>query len=115
MIVECPDQTLVGKSFGAIAKERGLHPLDAFLDVLVENGERNVRWTTIVANHRPKQLNKLAAEPSIHMGFSDAGAHLSNMAFYNYSLRFLKRTLDAYKDGQPFSPSNAPCIASPAK
>ena len=101
-IVECPDKTLIGKSFGAIAKERGLHPLDAFLDVLVENGERNVRWTTIVANHRPKQLNKLAAEPSIHMGFSDAGAHLRNMAFYNYSLRFLKRTLDAYQDGQPF-------------
>ncbi len=62
VIVECPDKSLIGKSFGAIADERGLHPLDAFLDVLVENGERNVRWTTIVANHRPKQLNKLAAD-----------------------------------------------------
>ena len=84
VIVECPDESLIGKSFGAIADERGLHPLDAFLDVLVENGERNVRWTTIVANHRPKLLNKLAAEPSVHMGFSDAGAHLRNMAFYNF-------------------------------
>src|ERR1700749_4367712 len=102
VIVECPDETLIGKSFGAIAKERGLHPLDAFLDVLVENGERNVRWTTIVANHRPKQLNKLAAEPTIHMGFSDAGAHLRNMAFYNFSLRLLTRTLDAQRDGKPF-------------
>jgi N-acyl-D-aspartate/D-glutamate deacylase len=102
VIVECPDQTLIGKSFGAIADERGLHPLDAFLDVLVENGERNVRWTTIVANHRPKQLNKLANEPSIHLGFSDAGAHLRNMAFYNFSLRFLKRTLEAYREGHPF-------------
>jgi len=102
VIVECPDKTLVGKSFGTIAGERGLHPLDAFLDVLVENGERNVRWTTIVANHRPKQLNKLANEPSIHMGFSDAGAHLRNMAFYNFSLRLLKRTLEAYRDGKPF-------------
>ena len=102
VIVECPDQTLIGKSFGKIADERGLHPLDAFLDVLVENGERNVRWTTIVANHRPKQLNKLAAEPSIHLGFSDAGAHLRNMAFYNFSLRLLKRVLDASRDGKPF-------------
>src|SRR6185369_2410861 len=67
-IVECPDESLVGKSFGQIADERGLHPLDVFLDVLVENGERNVRWTTIVANHRPKHLDRLAAEPSIHMG-----------------------------------------------
>ncbi len=102
VIVECPDATLVGKSFGAIADERGLHPLDAFLDVLVEHGERNVRWTTTVANHRPTLLNKLANEPSIHMGFSDAGAHLRNMAFYNFSLRLLKRTLEAYRDGKPF-------------
>jgi N-acyl-D-aspartate/D-glutamate deacylase len=102
VIVECPDKSLIGKSFGQIADERGLHPLDAFLDVLVENGERNVRWTTIVANHRPKQLNKLAAEPSIHMGFSDAGAHLRNMAFYNYALRLLKRVRDAERAGEPF-------------
>lgn len=102
VIVECPDKALIGKSFGQIADERGLHPLDAFLDVLVDNGERNVRWTTIVANHRPKQLNKLAADPSIHMGFSDAGAHLRNMAFYNYGVRLLKRTLDAKQAGAPF-------------
>lgn len=101
-IVECPDKTLIGKSFGQIADERGLHPLDAFLDVLVANGERNVRWTTIVANHRPRHLDKLAAEPSIHMGFSDAGAHLRNMAFYNYALRLLKRTRDADRAGRPF-------------
>jgi N-acyl-D-aspartate/D-glutamate deacylase len=102
VIVECPDASLIGKSFGQIADERGLHPLDAFLDILVENGERNVRWTTTAANHRPKQLNKLAAEPTIHMGFSDAGAHLRNMAFYNFSLRLLKRTLDADRAGDPF-------------
>src|SRR3954447_15250955 len=102
VIVECPDKSLVGKSFGAIADERGLHPLDVFLDVLVENGERNVRWTTTVGNHRPKQLNKLAVDPSIHMGFSDAGAHLRNMAFYNFSLRLLKRVLDAERAGEPF-------------
>jgi len=102
VIVECPDKALIGKSFGTIADERGLHPLDAFLDVLVENGERNVRWTTTVGNHRPKQLNKLAADPSIHMGFSDAGAHLRNMAFYNFPLRLLKRTRDAHLAGAPF-------------
>jgi N-acyl-D-aspartate/D-glutamate deacylase len=102
VIVECPDKSLIGKSFGAIADERGLHPLDAFLDVLVENGERNVRWTTIVANHRPKLLNALANEDSVHMGFSDAGAHLRNMAFYNFPIKLLKRTRDAYRAGAPF-------------
>lgn len=101
-VVECPDKSLIGKSFGQIADERGSHPLDAFLDVLVEHGERNTRWTTIVANHRPKQLDKLAVEPSVHMGFSDAGAHLRNMAFYNYALRMLRRVQDADKAGRPF-------------
>ena len=101
VIVECPDETLIGKSFGQIADERGLHPLDAFLDVLVENGERNVRWTTTVANHRQRQLDKLATEPTVHMGFSDAGAHLRNMAFYNYALRLLKRVLVAERAGPP--------------
>lgn len=102
VIVECPDASLIGKSFDQIADERGLHPLDAFLEVLVENGERNVRWTTTVANHRPKHLNALAVEPSVHMGFSDAGAHLRNMAFYNYALRLLKRALVAERAGRPF-------------
>ncbi|AEF34906.1 MULTISPECIES: N-acyl-D-amino-acid deacylase family protein [Mycolicibacter] len=102
VIVECPDASLIGKSFGQIADERKLHPLDAFLDVLVDNGERNVRWTTIVANHRPKYLDMLAKEPAIHMGFSDAGAHLRNMAFYNFSLRLLKRVRDAQAAGRPF-------------
>lgn len=102
VIVECPDKSLIGKSFGQIADQRGLHPLDAFLDVLVDNGERNVRWTTTVANHRPNELNKLAADPSVHMGFSDAGAHLRNMAFYNFPLRLLKRTRDADRAGKPF-------------
>ena len=101
-IVECPDKALIGKSFGQIADERGLHPLDAFLDVLVENGERNVRWTTIVANHRPKHLDALAVDPSIHMGFSDAGAHLRNMAFYNFPIKLLKRVRDAEQTGRPF-------------
>ncbi|HTM83655.1 MAG TPA: amidohydrolase family protein [Mycobacterium sp.] len=102
VIVECPDASLVGKSFGQIADERKLHPLDAFLDVLVDNGERNVRWTTTVGNHRPKYLDKLANEPTVHFGFSDAGAHLRNMAFYNFSLRLLKRVRDAEMAGQPF-------------
>jgi N-acyl-D-aspartate/D-glutamate deacylase len=102
VIVECPDETLIGKTFGGIADERGLHPLDAFLDVLVDNGERNVRWTTTVGNHRRRQLDRLAVEPTVHMGFSDAGAHLRNMAFYNYALRLLKRAHEADRAGRPF-------------
>ncbi|MGC5027836.1 N-acyl-D-amino-acid deacylase family protein [Tsukamurella sp. DT100] len=104
VIVDCPDVSLIGRSFGAIADERGIAPLDAFLDVLVENGEKNVRWTTTVGNDRPAVLDEMAKDPNLHLGFSDAGAHLRNMAFYNFPLRFLKRMRDADEAGRTVLP-----------
>ena len=100
-IVACPDRSVVGKSFGAVADERGIHPVDAFLDLLVEHGGPNVRWRTTVANHRPEVLDRMIGDPGIQVGFSDAGAHLRNMAFYNTGLRLLKRVHDAHAAGDP--------------
>ena len=79
-IVACPDPSVLGKSFGQVGIERGgLHPVDAFLDLVVEHGTA-LRWRTTISNHRPEVLKKMAREPGIQMGFSDAGAHLRNMA-----------------------------------
>lgn len=101
-IVACPDASLVGKSFGQVGVERGgVHPVDAFLDLVVEHGKQ-IRWRTTISNHRPEMLKKLAADPSIQIGFSDAGAHLRNMAFYNFGLRLLKHAHDAERAGKPF-------------
>lgn len=100
-IVECPDASVLGKSFGAVAEERDIHPVDAFLDLIVEHGGANVRWRTTVANHRPDVLDTMASDPGIQIGFSDAGAHLRNMAFYNTGLRFLGRMRDAEANGSP--------------
>ena len=47
-------------------------------------------------------LRKIAQEPGVQMGFSDAGAHLRNMAFYNFGLRLLKHVVDAERAGEPF-------------
>lgn len=39
-IVACPDESVIGKSFGQVGVERGgVHPVDAFLDLVVEHGE----------------------------------------------------------------------------
>jgi N-acyl-D-aspartate/D-glutamate deacylase len=89
-IIACPDASAVGKSFGQVADERGVHPVDAFLDMVVEHGTR-VRWRTTLANDRPGVLDELSAHPDVQMGFADSGAHLRNMAFYNFPLRLLKR------------------------
>ncbi len=101
-IVGCPDPSVIGKSFGQVGIDRGgLHPVDAFLDLVVEHGTA-LRWRTTVSNHRPGVLKKLAREPGIQMGFSDAGAHLRNMAFYNFGLRLLRHVHDAQQAGTPF-------------
>ena len=101
-IVSCPDASVVGKSFGRVGLDRGgLHPVDAFLDLVVEHGEA-LRWRTTISNHRPEVLKKLAQSETVQMGFSDAGAHLRNMAFYNCGLRLLRHVHEAEKQGTPF-------------
>lgn len=101
-IVACPDQSVVGKSFGQVGQERGeLHPVDTFLDLVLEHGTA-LRWRTTISNHRPEVLKKLARDPGIQLGFSDAGAHLRNMAFYNMGLRLLRHVRDAERAGTPF-------------
>jgi N-acyl-D-aspartate/D-glutamate deacylase len=105
-IVACPDASVVGLSFGEVGVRRGtpgspVHPVDAFLDLVLEHGTA-LRWRTTISNHRPKVLRKMAQNPGIQMGFSDAGAHLRNMAFYNFGLRLLKHVVSAEKAGRPF-------------
>ena len=101
-IVDCPDTSVIGKSFGQVGLDRGgLHPVDAFLDLVLEHG-RALRWRTTISNHRPEVLKKLARDSGIQMGFSDAGAHLRNMAFYNMGLRLLRHVRDAELAGKPF-------------
>ena len=94
IITECPDSSIVGKNVADVARERGVHVVDAFLDLVVDHG-RKLRWHTTVANHRRKQMDKLITRPGVTVGFSDAGAHLRNMAFYNFGIRLLRRVHDA--------------------
>jgi N-acyl-D-aspartate/D-glutamate deacylase len=101
-IVDCPDASVIGKSFGQVGRDRGgVHPVDAFLDLVLEHGKA-IRWRTTISNHRPEVLKQLAGDPGIQMGFSDAGAHLRNMAFYNMGLRLLRHVRDSARAGTPF-------------
>jgi N-acyl-D-glutamate deacylase len=102
-IVACPDASVVGKSFGQIADERGIHPVDAFLDLVVAHG-RKLRWHTVIGNFRRERLKHIVADKGAIISFSDAGAHIRNMAFYNFPLRMLKLVHDAEREGRPFMP-----------
>ncbi len=100
-IVACPDASLVGKSFAEIAEARGGDVVNVFLDLCAEHGDK-LRWFTTIANDRPEHLRRILAHPDILVGFSDAGAHLRNMAFYNFALFMLRMARDAAAGGMPF-------------
>lgn len=100
-IVECPDSSLNGRTFAEVAAERGEDELDTFLDLQASYGN-DLRWYSVVANAKEDTLEWIMAHPAAMIGFSDAGAHLRNMAFYNYPLRMLKRVRDAERAGRSF-------------
>ena len=101
LVLACPEPGLAGKSFAAIAAERGQEPEDAFLDLVARHGTA-LRWYTMMGNDRPRWLEWIVSHPDILIGFSDAGAHLRNMAHYNFPLRMLRLVREAERAGRPF-------------
>ena len=99
-IVECPDASVVGRSFASVAAERGTDPVDTFLDLQAEHGN-DLRWYSVVGNDRPDRLARIVDHPQALIGFSDAGAHLRNMAFYDFPLQLLRLVKERAEAGQP--------------
>lgn len=100
IILECPDESIVGKNFAEVAQIRNIHVVDLFLDLVVEHG-RALRWYTTVGNHRHDVLARMVQDEHTLITFSDAGAHIRNMAFYNLPLRFLKMVKQSIDHGKP--------------
>jgi N-acyl-D-aspartate/D-glutamate deacylase len=94
LVLACPDASLVGKSFTEIAKDLGHDAIDTFLDLVAEHGTR-LRWYTVMANDRPEVIREMVSSPDVLIGFSDAGAHLRQMAHYNFPLRMLRLARDS--------------------
>ena len=100
IILDCPDESIVGKNFDEVAKARNVHVVDLFLDLVVEYGKK-LRWYTTVANHRKSVLKNMVKDKKSLITFSDAGAHIRNMAFYNLPLRMLKLVKESIDENQP--------------
>lgn len=105
-ILECPDRSVVGKSFAQVAAERGMDAVDAFLDLVAAHGSK-LRWYTVMGNDRREPLERIVSHPDVLIGFSDAGAHLRQMAHYNFPLRMLRLVRQAQTEGRAFMPVEA--------
>lgn len=100
LILGCPDESLVGKNFLEVAQLRNVHVVDLFLDLVVQYGT-DLRWYTTVANHRKDVLKGMVQDKKSLITFSDAGAHIRNMAFYNLPLRMLKLIQESIDENKP--------------
>jgi N-acyl-D-aspartate/D-glutamate deacylase len=99
-IINCPDTALEGKTFGELADRQKLHPADVFLDLVVKYGSQ-LRWHTVIANDRNSVLEHIVNHPSAVISFADSGAHIRNMAFYNFPLRLLQLVYLSHQRNQP--------------
>ncbi|MEZ0371433.1 MAG: amidohydrolase family protein [Candidatus Sericytochromatia bacterium] len=99
-VLAAPDPELVGKSFLEIAEARGQHPVDTFLDLVVEM-DQQIQWETTIGNQDPARYGPLYNDPNGIFGFADSGAHINNMAFYNFPLRVLRYVQASHQAGQP--------------
>jgi len=100
-IIDCPDQSLVGKNFQQVGETYHVDAVDAYFDLAAKYREK-LRWKTSYGNHRPEKLYPILKSPSTHIGFADSGAHVRQLAMYNFPLRMLKYVRDAKLSGNPF-------------
>lgn len=92
-VVSCPDGSLVGQSFGDIARARKQDAVECLLDLLVEF-DTGIRWRSEAANDRPGARKHLLGHKYTLPGFNDSGAHNRNMAFQDGALQMLRQAAE---------------------
>lgn len=100
LILDSPDKGMEGKNFFQLSKEYGQHPVDTFLDLIIKY-DKEIRWTTTIGNDRPEKYKHIYNFEGNVMSFSDSGAHLNNMAFYDFPLQMIHRVQKSIDSGNP--------------
>lgn len=91
-IVRAPAAGLAGRTFADVAAERGVEPVACFVDLLARYDDQ-IRWVSTGANDRPAIRQRLMKHPHILPGFTDAGAHCRNIAYFDGALALLRQAV----------------------
>lgn len=91
-VIDCPNQSYCGKNFVTIAEEANKDPLEYFMHLL-EIYDESLRWVACSANLRKEIRQKLMGYDHILPGFSDAGAHCRNLAFFDNALSVIRQAV----------------------
>ncbi len=81
------NQALVGRSLTAIAQDQGKEPLDAFLDLVLEEDLATVFMRDTGAD--PAEKGAFLANPHVMPGLSDGGAHVTRRCDSHFSTYLL--------------------------
>jgi len=91
-VIESPNPALIGKTFAEIAAEQKKDPLELFIELL-EQFDTDIRWVTTGANNRQDIRFKLLSHSHILPGFTDAGAHVRNLGYYDGALSLIRQAV----------------------
>jgi len=76
------DASLVGRTLGDIAAERGVTPAGAMIDLSLDE-DLGVHFLSANMGHEdPSRIGPLLANDLVHVGASDGGAHIQSFATY---------------------------------
>jgi N-acyl-D-aspartate/D-glutamate deacylase len=89
-IVRCPDTSLEERTFADAARAAGREATAFFMELL-ERYDTDLRWVATGANDRLAQRLALMKQPYVLPGFTDAGAHVRNLGYYDGALSLLKQ------------------------
>jgi N-acyl-D-amino-acid deacylase len=73
---------LVGRTLGAIAKDRGQSPALALIELSLEHGLDVAFLAADMGHEQTARIGPMLAHPLVHIGASDGGAHIASFATY---------------------------------
>ncbi len=89
VIAHCPDHPeLAERPLPEVARERGVHPLDAALDLGLAS-KLEARFRLPIMNRDENDVAELLCDPHTVLGLSDAGAHASQLCDACFSTHLL--------------------------
>ncbi len=93
------NEGLSGRLVGDIARERGVRPFDALLDVVIDDELRTTLWPPPAGDDDEHWAIRASAwnDDDVLMAGSDAGAHLDRMCGGSYPTQFLAECLRGRK------------------
>lgn len=76
------NQIYVGKTLGEIAELRGVTPVDAMIDISLEEDLEAHFLSSSMGHNDDAQVSGLLNHPHVHIGASDGGAHILSFSTY---------------------------------